>query len=72
MKHMFATVSVVLIVIGGLALPISDIIRLSSPVLHRPLEAGHGDYPVPRLGEGLAANPGELPCTPNTRHSEVA
>jgi hypothetical protein len=64
MKHMFATVSVVLIVIGGLALPISDTIRASSPVLHRPLEPGHGDYPVPRLGERLAANAEEFPRTP--------
>jgi hypothetical protein len=72
MKHMFATVSVVLIVIGGLALPVGDAIRASSAVLHRPLEPGHGDYPVPGLGERLAANPGKLPCTLDARHSEVA
>ena len=54
MKHMFATVSVVLIVIGLLALPVSDIIRTASPVIHRSFEPGHGDYPVPAYVQRLA------------------
>ena len=56
MKHMFAAVSVVLIVIGGLALPVSDIVRVTSPVLHRSFEPGHGDYPVPAYAQRLAAH----------------
>jgi hypothetical protein len=58
MKHTFAKVSVVLIVIGGLALPMSDIMRAASPVLHRSFKPGHGDYPVPAHAKRLAARAG--------------
>jgi len=56
MKRTFAKVSVVLMVIGGLMLPMSDIIRATGPVLHRPLEPGHGDYPVPAYAQRLAGH----------------